>query len=63
MTKRVIDMVRSGDFNNMQQEWQTDGTVIITLVKHGDPHVYKVWVRDLYLPTEVVIKEETLPVV
>ncbi len=54
----VRDMLRLGDFNFMSQTKLADGTVEITLTKYGDPHVYWLWVRDLYKPTEVVIREE-----
>ena len=48
------EKLRSGDFNNMMQERQPDGSVLVTLTKRGDPHVYKLLVRDLYTPQEVV---------
>lgn len=54
----VREMLAKGDFNYMSQERQPDGSLLVTLTKHGDPHVYKMWVRDLYKPTEIVIKEE-----
>jgi hypothetical protein len=42
----------------MSQEHQPDGSALVTLTKRGDPHVYRMWVRDLYRPSEVIIKEE-----
>ncbi len=48
----------AGDFNHMGQELQPDGTLLVTLTKRGDHHVYRMWVKDLYKPTEVVVKEE-----
>lgn len=56
---RVREMLRKGDFNTMLQETQPDGSLLLVLTKRGDRHVYRLWVRDLYKPTEVVIKEET----
>lgn len=54
----VREMLANGDFNDMTQENQPDGSVLVTLGKRGDPKVYRMWVRDLYQPTEMVIKEE-----
>ena len=54
----VRERLSKGEFNNMSQERQPDGSLLVTLTKRGDPHIYKLWVRDLYLPTEVVLKEE-----
>lgn len=56
----VREKLQAGDFNYMRQEKQPDGSVLVTLTKRGDNHVYKMWVRDLYQPTEVVIKEEVI---
>ena len=53
--------LRLGDFNHMSQERQPDGSLLVTLTKRGDPHVCKLWVRDLYLPTETVLKQEIIP--
>ena len=54
----VREMLAKGEFNNMSQRKQPDGSVLVTLSKRGDPRVYRMWVRDLYQPTEQVIKEE-----
>jgi hypothetical protein len=54
----VRERLAKGDFNNMSQAKQADGSVLVTLTKRGDNHIYKLWVKDLYLPTEQVIKEE-----
>jgi hypothetical protein len=54
-------MLARGDFNHMSQEKQPDGSVLVIMTKRGDNKVYKLWVRDLYQPTEVVIKEEITP--
>ena len=42
----------------MSQQPQSDGSVLVTTTKRGDSHVYRMWVADLYKPTEVVIREE-----
>ena len=43
-----LEKLKSGDFNDMSQEWQPDGSVIITLSKRGEDKVYKFRVKDLY---------------
>ena len=53
-----IDKLKTGDFNVMSQDWQLDGSVIITLSKHGEKKVHKLHVKDLYKPTETLLKEE-----
>ena len=55
---KVREMLALGAFNHMSQEALADGSVLVTLTKRGDRHVYKMWVKDLYRPTERVIKEE-----
>lgn len=44
--------LHDGDFNYMGQEQQSDGTVLITLAKDGEPKGYRFRVRDLYGPNE-----------
>ena len=53
----VRERLALGEFNHMSQEPQPDGSVLVTMTKRGDNHVYRLWVRDLYKLTEVVIKE------
>ena len=45
----------SGDFNNMHQEWQADGSVIITLSKKGDATIYKLHVKELFGEAEELL--------
>lgn len=47
-----LEKLKIGDFNDMMQEQQPDGSVIITLSKRGEDKVYKFRVRDLYGPGE-----------
>ncbi len=54
----VRERLARGEFNDMSQATQPDGTLLVTLTRRGDNHVYRMWVRDLYKPTELVIKEE-----
>lgn len=46
----------------MSQEQQADGSVLITLSKRGENKLYKLKVKDLYLPTEQVLSEEVTEV-
>ena len=57
----VRDMLATGDFNYMSQQKMPDGSLLVILTLRGDNHIYKLWVRDLYQPTEQVIKEEITP--
>ena len=49
-----------GDFNTMNQEWQLDGSVIITLTKHGEDKVYRFKVKNLYKENEEVLEHEVI---
>lgn len=55
---RGIDKLKSGDFNDMSQDDQPDGSILITLVKRGEGKVYKFKVKDLYGENEEVLSEE-----
>lgn len=54
----VRDRLATGNFNDMRQEKQPYQAVLVTLTKRGDPHVYRVVVKDLYGEHEQVLKEE-----
>ena len=43
-----LQALKKGKFNTMQQVWQPDGSVIITLIDNKTDKVYKLRVRDLY---------------
>jgi len=45
---KPLERLHKGDFNDMMQEWQPDGSVIITLFKQGESKVHKLRVRKLY---------------
>jgi len=49
-----------GDFNNMSQEPQPDGSIVVTLTTHGEAKVYRFRVRDLYGLNEEVLEEEVI---
>lgn len=55
-----IIKLHSGDFNSMSQEWQPDGSVIITLSRRGENKVYKFKVKDLYGLNEEVLEHEVI---
>ena len=55
-----IEKLKSGDFNDMSQEEQPDGSVIITLTKRGDDRTYRFCVKDLYGKKEKVLWEEVI---
>ena len=50
----------AGDFNDMIQAWQPDGSVIITLSKRGEDKLYRFKVKDLYGPDEEVVESEEI---
>ena len=53
----VRERLALGEFNTMSQQLQPDGSLLVTLTKRSEPHVYQLWVKDLYKPTEIVLKE------
>ncbi len=53
-----IEKLRAGNFNVMNQDWQPDGSVIVTLRKRGEGKVYRFRVKDLYGENEEVLEEE-----
>ena len=55
-----ITKLKTGDFNNMSQETQPDGSVLVTLSKRGEGKVYRFRVKDLYGEHEEVLEEEVL---
>jgi len=55
----VREMLTRGDFNDCDRVRQPDGSVLVTLTKRGDPHVYRMYVLHLYQPDERVLREET----
>lgn len=58
---KIVEMLKTGAFNDMNQEDQPDGSVIISLTKRGDNHIYKMKIKDLYGKNEEVLWEETIP--
>lgn len=57
-----LEKLYSGDFNNMDQQWLPDGSVIITLGKTGEDVNYRFKVKDLYREHEQVLSHEVVPI-
>lgn len=51
----------AGEFNNLSQEWQPDGSVIITLSERTKKVKYRMHVKDLYGENEEVLEHEVIP--
>ena len=51
----------SGDHNLVHQDWQDDGSVIVTIAGGRLPFAHRLHVRDLYGPDEEVLSEEVIP--
>ena len=58
--KECRQKLYSGDFNTMEQSWQPDGSVIITLRKDNDPRTWKLKVKNLYQENEEVLEHEII---
>jgi hypothetical protein len=54
-----LDKLHKGNFNDMSQEHQSDGSIKITLSKRGEDKVYKFRVRNLYQPNEEELDYDT----
>ncbi|MHA1287160.1 MAG: hypothetical protein ACTSPB_07110 [Candidatus Thorarchaeota archaeon] len=55
-----LEKLKSGDFNDMSQEQQPDGSVTVTLSKRGEDKVYKFRVKNLYKENEEVLEHEVI---
>jgi hypothetical protein len=55
---RVRERLALGEFNYMEQSEQPDGSLLVTLTKRGDPHVYRMYVLNYLQPDEQVLREE-----
>ena len=55
-----MKLLYSGDFNDMSQDWQPNGSVIITISKRSENKSYRFRVRDLYGENEQVLEHEIL---
>ena len=52
----------TGDFNDMSQTALPDGSVEVILFKRGESVKYRLVVRNLYQPDELVLTDEEIPV-
>ena len=52
--------LHAGDFNDMSQEQQPDGSVIVTLSKRSENVSYRFRVKDLYEENEEVLEHEII---
>jgi len=57
-----VEKLYSGDFNSMLQEWQPDGSVIITLKADGEHLAYRFKVRELYGQHEELVDHQVIPI-
>lgn len=51
----------SGDYNYLNQEWQPDGTVIVTVSGGRSGQVHRLHIRDLWGEHEEVLTEQIIP--
>lgn len=56
----MLEKLYSGNFNSMNVEEQSDGSVIIALSKRGEGKIYRFQVNDLYGDNEEVLWEEVI---
>ena len=50
----------SGDYNYLFEEWQPDGTVIVTVSGGRSGQVHRAHIKDLWGKDETVLTEETV---
>lgn len=58
--KEGLERLYNGNFNSLDQAWQPDGSVIITLSKDGEFNSYRFRVKDLYGEHEEVLEHEVI---
>lgn len=56
--RAALQRLKDGDHNAVNQDHHPDGTVTITLSRHGEPEPARFRVRDLYGPNEETVDEE-----
>jgi len=49
-----------GDFNNMSQKTQPDGSTLITIYKRGENETHQITVKNLYKKNEELLSEKVL---
>lgn len=55
-----LNRLYRGEVNYMKQEPQPDGSVIITISKHGEGKTHRFRVKDLYGENEDVLEHEVI---
>lgn len=50
-----------GEYNYMTQEWQPDGSVILTITGGGHPEGRRMHIQDVWGPNETVLDEQVIP--
>jgi hypothetical protein len=63
LDKDAETLLKTGVFNNMNQEWQTDGTCIITITHRKSGNCLKFRVSNLYKPTQGISETEKVAIV
>ena len=56
---KPLQMLHKGDFNDMSQEWQPDGSVIITIHKREGKKYHRFRVKNLYQDNEEEVDIDT----
>jgi len=56
---KPLQMLKTGNFNDMSQEWQPDGSVIITIHKREGKKYHKIRVKNLYEDNEEEVDVNT----
>lgn len=52
-----IDRLYAGDFNVCSQEWQDDGSCVVTFYRHDDAEAVSLHIDELYGAKESVLVE------
>jgi len=56
---KPLQMYHKGQFNDINQKWLNDGSVILTLYKRKGNKHYKIRVKNLYQPDEEEVDIDT----
>jgi len=56
---KPLQMLHKGDFNDLDQEWLSDGSVILTLHRRKGNKHYHFRVKNLYKPNEEEVDIDT----
>ena len=62
LMQKGLAKLYAGNFNYMSQQWQKDGSVIVTLCSEGDDVSYEFHARNLYGPDEEVLEHKALAI-